>query len=1108
LKAFFILKITNTGKKDSIMKLKKSISLIILALSTHAVHANSTRDGAYYAVNVDNQDVEHSRTTQSYVPKALLSLKDKQYDDGFMPATSAIKKRSKLRSTTSVVQLSTLASLSDSGCSDAVFTSLKGANLLEALRDNGRNCIDTLFNDEPETLALGAYSDANLTTVINEIKAKSLIYDGTDTDGYFSALFYWLKAYAYYDNRRFVNTTSQQAMEDAVNALYASSHFFDRNAENGLVVRNALGILKNAEIAERFVHVAKGVMSRYDESFESVSNWGSAISPLFWQALQSCSRDVECRTQEHNLALINAITGFIDNNISWLAKPDNDYHLFNLGYQLVNLYESKDEPHFDAMETKLSLEINEVLNNYGPLESDKERTLYLAVLESVNYNNECTTYNVCNKTDDIITSVLNDRMTCPSGTLFIWAQDMTQAQLEWSCNSLGTHETYFHETLATNEVPVSPDDNDKLHMVIFNDKKEWVTYGGALFNVSTSNGGTYREGDPSTAGDQATFYAYEHVAERPIFDVWNLRHEYIHYLEGRFISKGSFRDSDSAGRTTWFGEGIAEYISLRECNDGAIEEARAGEYALSTIFNNEYGVGQTRIYDWGYLSNRYMFERENAKFFSMLNLFKQGDFQAYRDELVDPWVSNKTFDADFSSWLTTVESTGCTIDTTRPLSPVEPVNIDNIQGDDQVGINACALGRSPESSNIKAGSAICLTDTNNGNQVQLGLSVPSGLENVSLEITLRHGTGNADLLHRWNNRPNNTEFDHMSNDATNNETIMVTPVVAGWNYIHVRAADEFSNVTLLARYIQNDGLTVDNVLEKGVSKLVSGRKGEDVHFIMDVPVNVSAVTFDTSNGSGDSDIYVKFGSAPTISDYDCRPYQGGNTEHCEINPAQAGVYYVMLRGYNDFTDVNLVGNYTMNSSNVAPTAFVNGPFNATVGEIVTMNSSNSSDVDGSIVSQLWDFGDGSTSSAAIPNHAYLSAGTYNVSLTVTDNEGSSSSVSTTATIVAASSSSDLLNGVVKLVSGVAGGERVYMMIVPAGASNLSFNTRGGTGDVDMHVKFGSEATKTDYDCRPWKVGSNETCNINNVQAGTYYIMLLGYSNFTEVELIGNYNHSP
>jgi hypothetical protein len=57
-------------------------------------------------------------------------------------------------------------------------------------------------------------------------------------------------------------------------------------------------------------------------------------------------------------------------------------------------------------------------------------------------------------------------------------------------------------------------------------------------------------------------------------------------------------------------------------------------------------------------------------------------------------------------------------------------------------------------------------------------------------------------------------------------------------------------------------------------------------------------------------LYVKFGSAPTLSSYDCRPYITGNNETCNISNVQAGTYYVMLNSYAAFSGVSLVGNYT------------------------------------------------------------------------------------------------------------------------------------------------------------------------------------------------------
>lgn len=60
----------------------------------------------------------------------------------------------------------------------------------------------------------------------------------------------------------------------------------------------------------------------------------------------------------------------------------------------------------------------------------------------------------------------------------------------------------------------------------------------------------------------------------------------------------------------------------------------------------------------------------------------------------------------------------------------------------------------------------------------------------------------------------------------------------------------------------------------------------------------------------------------------------------------------------------------------------------------------SSDPDGEIVSTLWTFGDGATSTDQSPSHVYRAGGVYSVSLKVTDNEGVSSSVTRSVTVSA------------------------------------------------------------------------------------------------------------
>ena len=101
-----------------------------------------------------------------------------------------------------------------------------------------------------------------------------------------------------------------------------------------------------------------------------------------------------------------------------------------------------------------------------------------------------------------------------------------------------------------------------------------------------------------------------------------------------------------------------------------------------------------------------------------------------------------------------------------------------------------------------------------------------------------------------------------------------------------------------------------NVLENGVP--VSGlgaSQGNSLNYTMEVPAGATDIKFDINGGSGDADLYVKFGSAPTDSSYDCRPYKNGNSESC-TGSNTGGTYYVRVKAYSTFSGVTLTGSYT------------------------------------------------------------------------------------------------------------------------------------------------------------------------------------------------------
>ena len=91
---------------------------------------------------------------------------------------------------------------------------------------------------------------------------------------------------------------------------------------------------------------------------------------------------------------------------------------------------------------------------------------------------------------------------------------------------------------------------------------------------------------------------------------------------------------------------------------------------------------------------------------------------------------------------------------------------------------------------------------------------------------------------------------------------------------------------------------------------------------------------------------------------------------------------------------------TIGEGNLPPVADPNGPYSGEVGVPIIFDGTGSSDPDGTIVSYDWDFGDGTVELDAgpTPSHAYTAEGTFNVTLTVTDDAEAMDSAGTTARV--------------------------------------------------------------------------------------------------------------
>lgn len=390
----------------------------------------------------------------------------------------------------------------------------------------------------------------------------------------------------------------------------------------------------------------------------------------------------------------------------------------------------------------------------------------------------CAYYGICDFRRALEQAVLRVTHNC-GATLRMRAQEMTATQLAQSCDQLATQESYFHDKLKTGRLPVANDNNTSLEMVIFDSSLDYQTYAGALFGIDTNNGGMYLEGDPAASGNQARFIAYEAEWVRPAFEIWNLRHEYVHYLDGRFNMKGGFGDSISQP-TIWWIEGLGEYVSKKDDNASAVDLGTSKRFQLSQILRNDYNSGTERVYYWGYLAVRFMFERHPAQVDTFVGQFRAGNYTGYRTSLDSLGSAN---DAEFHQWIDCVSTAADPSTCANPDPGPGPGSGTQCTGaDTRMLDNGCYRGPLA------------------GNDIQyFYLWVPAGARNLRFQMS--GGTGNADLYVRANQWPSTTAYDYRPYLAGNDEVVDIpSPLTGVYYYAMVRARAAFAGVKLEARF--------------------------------------------------------------------------------------------------------------------------------------------------------------------------------------------------------------------------------------------------------------------------------------------------------------------
>lgn len=240
--------------------------------------------------------------------------------------------------------------------------------------------------------------------------------------------------------------------------------------------------------------------------------------------------------------------------------------------------------------------------------------------------------------------ILTVRHKCKTSNATIRAQSsITQSILDKSCREIEEIKNEFHNTFgASSRTPIPEDKNDSIEIVAFASPKDYKKYAAMFFQIDVDNGGYYLEGTPEIPGNKAQLFVMqcpdEWVGKSCQYkkQIYNLKHEIVHYLDGRYIKKGDFLQYTYA--VSW-AEGMAEYVANKQNHQRTLKAIKGK--VIPPLYNLLFmSYEYNDLYQWGYFAMRYLSERHPAEVELLVKTLRYGDAKHFQGILAN--VADRT----------------------------------------------------------------------------------------------------------------------------------------------------------------------------------------------------------------------------------------------------------------------------------------------------------------------------------------------------------------------------------------------------------------------------------------------------------------------------------
>ncbi|MBI5299327.1 MAG: collagenase [Deltaproteobacteria bacterium] len=531
-------------------------------------------------------------------------------------------------------------------CSAMNLASLTPQGLVSFLRTHDERCMKVVWDYNENIQHL--YNNQNMLAVAAEINSLAANYNGTNELGLLQLVEFLKVAYyqAWYEKVDFNGPDVDNASRNAFLAVSRSTHFLDDNNDA-------------TSIAYYLITALYG------------DRWNDQFAFLYNNIIQTFLRENN-RFESHNQrrTLYNVLYNL------------TSFRFFNIHPDIISsLGELANKTDLDNKKIYLVLNAIYIV---GEISRDSSvdstlRTTALAYLTSAYH----TFTGHLEPQLWIIKSITNtkygkDCSSLSDGTQVCWSKALAEAKKQIFPNTYSfddgriiiqtplptgkiqklyyaSKEVSFQHQRATGRVtPVPNDPNEKLKIYIYNNPDDWDSYQPLLFDLDSDCGGIYIE-------DEGTFYSYERLPSESVYTLEELfRHEFTHYLQGRYLIQGMWGSSPlyADSKLLWFSEGAAEFFDYSTRKDG-IKLRKIMFSRIQHDGNNRLSVADVvhatssydfKLYRYGYALIAYLYQNDRVHFKSLINAIVANDAKIYSN-IVNALATDSYLETSYQSFI-------------------------------------------------------------------------------------------------------------------------------------------------------------------------------------------------------------------------------------------------------------------------------------------------------------------------------------------------------------------------------------------------------------------------------------------------------------------------